>query len=262
MAGGTDRDSTSSATEAAAHGLRPKALAREPLTQNANADRLETDRPPASDVRPARRWFLVVDADTAAAETVVRVLTPLVRVRRTASVADAQNDFESHRDLCGCLLDVDLPDGGGVEFLEHLREMCPGAYLVVATASMDPETMSRAYQLGAHWAHKPLGPRDLQRLALDATASVHDWRAGVADVVNASSSTFGLSDAHGQILSARLCGVSRDDLMALRGITVSTWKTHVNTMLRRTDGLYEDLDDFRDALLRKLARIGPHTLRK
>lgn len=47
------------------------------------------------------------------------------------------------------ILDHELPDGDGIDFIPQLRELCPRAVIVVASSHNDPPTVRAALQSGA-----------------------------------------------------------------------------------------------------------------
>ncbi len=70
-----------------------------------------------------------------------------VIVANTAS--EAIRALEENPDVDVVLLDIMLPDGNGVELLEHIRLYLPNAAIIMATGVNDLETVVRAMQNGA-----------------------------------------------------------------------------------------------------------------
>ena len=68
-------------------------------------------------------------------------------VANTAS--DAIRALEENPDVDAVLLDLMLPDGNGLELLEHIRLYLPNAAIIMATGVNDLETVVRAMQNGA-----------------------------------------------------------------------------------------------------------------
>jgi DNA-binding NarL/FixJ family response regulator len=48
------------------------------------------------------------------------------------------------------LLDINLPDGSGIDLIPRIRQQCPDAYIVITTIFDDEEHILRALQAGAH----------------------------------------------------------------------------------------------------------------
>lgn len=48
------------------------------------------------------------------------------------------------------LLDINLPDGSGIDLIPVIRQRCPDAYIVITTIFDDEEHILRALQAGAH----------------------------------------------------------------------------------------------------------------
>ena len=60
------------------------------------------------------------------------------------------------------ILDIRLPDLGGLEVLKALRERCPEMYVVMITAYQDMETTIQAIKLGAFdYLHKPIDIKEM-----------------------------------------------------------------------------------------------------
>lgn len=60
------------------------------------------------------------------------------------------------------LVDLDLPDGSGVDFIEYLRDTRPRASALVLSAHSDPAQLARAIEAGATGTvHKSSSPREV-----------------------------------------------------------------------------------------------------
>lgn len=70
-------------------------------------------------------------------------------------VAEAGTLVEARRLLAEqevdvAVVDFNLPDGSGTEFVEHLRHLSPRSMALILTASVDPETYAIALEAGAN----------------------------------------------------------------------------------------------------------------
>ena len=70
-------------------------------------------------------------------------------VIEAVNIAEANKLITSHYfDLA--ILDLDLPDGSGIEIIEKLRTLSPDTICVVATASDDDQALFNSLKAGAH----------------------------------------------------------------------------------------------------------------
>jgi two-component system response regulator AtoC len=61
------------------------------------------------------------------------------------------------------ICDIRLPDGTGLDVLRRIREIDPGAHLIMITAYQDMDTTIQAMRSGAFdYIHKPFGPEELE----------------------------------------------------------------------------------------------------
>jgi CheY-like chemotaxis protein len=100
----------------------------------------------ASGERPR---ILVVDDDLA-----IRVTFAQILLGEGYEVVAARDGVEavglagSHR-FDAILLDLFMPEMDGMTALRHLRELAPGAAVVILSAHIEPERVAEAYRLGA-----------------------------------------------------------------------------------------------------------------
>ena len=80
------------------------------------------------------------------------------------------------------LLDVQLPDGDGVELLVRLLERNPHLSVILMTGGRDVERAMQAIAAGAFdWLPKPFEPAELERLMDRALAARQATAAGTAE---------------------------------------------------------------------------------
>lgn len=88
------------------------------------------------------------------------------------------------------LLDVQLPDGNGVELLGRLLERDPHLPVILMTGGRDVERAMQAIAAGAFdWLPKPFEPAELERLVDRARAARQATAAGVAELDDAPPRT-------------------------------------------------------------------------
>lgn len=68
----------------------------------------------------------------------------------------------SHQQFDLILLDLGLPDGSGIDFCQHVRELNSNIPVVILTAQTDENTVVRGFDAGASdYVKKPFGSREL-----------------------------------------------------------------------------------------------------
>ena len=84
------------------------------------------------------------------------------------------------------LLDVQLPDGDGVELLSRLLKLDPHLPVILITGGRDVERAMQAIAAGAFdWLPKPFEPAELERLMDRAQAARQATAAGGTDTDDA-----------------------------------------------------------------------------
>lgn len=118
---------------------------------------------------------VLVEDDPELARTVERVLSRYGHVTTiVGSVAAARALTESFD--CG-ILDIDLPDGNGVQLAERMLDQGQVGAVVFYSASTDAEVVAEACELGPFVA-KAAGTRELERALADAVSCAARQVAG------------------------------------------------------------------------------------
>lgn len=73
-----------------------------------------------------------------------------IEVVAQAGTLDEARRILKEQDVDVAVVDFNLPDGSGNEFVEHLRHHNPEGMALLLTASVDPETYSLALKAGAN----------------------------------------------------------------------------------------------------------------
>ncbi len=92
---------------------------------------------------------LLVDDEVTLSKNIVRFLARAgCDVVATRSIAEAK-DVLDHCDIKAICLDLNLPDGNGLDFLCEIRQSEPDLPTIVITGVATQEIKSRAFRLGA-----------------------------------------------------------------------------------------------------------------
>ena len=118
---------------------------------------------------------LLVEDDPELARTVERVLA---RYGHTTSIASSVAAAEALSGSFDCgILDIDLPDGSGVQLAARMLDAGQVGAVVFYSASSDPDVIAEACELGPFVA-KAAGTRELERALADAVSCAARQVAG------------------------------------------------------------------------------------
>jgi DNA-binding NarL/FixJ family response regulator len=180
---------------------------------------------------------LIVDDHPLFVDALVLALQPLLG-RGAASSAGCLADacrMLADQSVGLVLLDLMLPDAGGVEGVARVRELAPGARLAVISARSDPVTISLARAVGADGfisKSNPLSVIQSQlREVLAGKAVFPGAPAGVRSRIAA------LTPAQARVLAAAATGRLNKQIAADMNLSEATVKTHMSAVLRRL-GVY------------------------
>src|SRR5688572_12391833 len=143
---------------------------------------------------------LVVDDEPDIRELLVLTLGRLgLRVDTAANVGDARRRLaEESNGYAFCLTDMRLPDGTGLELVEHVAKQYPGLPIAVITAYGSVDTAVPALKAGAFdFVSKPVDLAVLRRLVQSALKLSEERR--VEPEPNGTSRLLGDSDAIRQV---------------------------------------------------------------
>lgn len=102
------------------------------------------------DLDDSRAWLLDALATT----------FPSIQLSQAANVAEAKQQINQHAQLDIALIDLGLPDGSGVEIIDHLHQRHPDCLSVVASIYDDDRHIFPALQAGAQGYLLKDQPRD------------------------------------------------------------------------------------------------------
>ncbi len=133
---------------------------------------------------------LVVDDETDIRELVVLTLERMgIQAESASTVTDAKHMLQSFSyDLC--LTDMRLPDGLGLELVQHINAQFPGLPVAVITAYGSAENAVSALKAGAYdYITKPISLKQLRPLvesALKLSSQKESQGANTVDLIGAS----------------------------------------------------------------------------
>lgn len=153
------------------------------------------------------------------------------------------------------LMDLRMPEMGGVEAIATLRAEFPHARFIVLTTYDGDEDIARALKAGAQAYLLKDTPRDE---LLDAIRAVHAGRKRIAPEMAAKLAdrltTPELTEREMEVLKLIVAGQSNKEIGAALTITEGTVKVHVNNLLGKL-GVSDRTQAVTEALRRGLVHL-------
>jgi DNA-binding NarL/FixJ family response regulator len=197
--------------------------------------------------------ILVVDDHVLIRVALCEILKELKRdavIGEAANCRQTMRFIEEHPDLELILLDLTLPDGGGLNFVAELRKRYPAVGIAVLSAFNDPITVTEALKLGAVGFIPKSAERAVLQIALQLIFSggvyvppeILAQNAGLlADLSMrpvavqfspAQPHDFGLTDRQIDVLALMKKGYGNKAISRLLNLAEPTVKNHVSAVLR------------------------------
>ncbi len=177
----------------------------------------------------------IVDDDDAVRDS----LDVLIRAdgRDTLLFANATDFLAANRSNVACiLLDVRLPDGDGIQILQHLMEGGECAPIIIITGHGDVPMAVRAMQIGAvDFVEKPFDPDLLLESVERAVAHVHE-RAETkpSSVTTAKQKIARLTRRESEVLGKLVLGRQNKMIAQELGLSPRTVEVHRARVMEKT----------------------------
>lgn len=185
-----------------------------------------------SDAAGERLDVLLLEDDPVLSAHLASIVGREFEPRVASSVAEAKEIVAAFPRLDAAILDYQLPDGTGLEVIEHLHQLAVRIPTLLLTAHFDREIALTAQDRGAEFAVKPASLDRVESFLRAARASAVDReRARTLDIAAQIAERYGLSKQEARLLSLYASGTARTDLAEAMGISENTVKTMVRRVL-------------------------------
>ncbi len=194
------------------------------------------------DVASAERWL----------QGVLQLAFVGIRTTHCPSCAHAR-DFIHANCTSLALLDINLPDGSGIDLISGIRQRCPDAYIVITTIFDDEEHILKALKAGAHGyllkdlpdaifiqklrgilsGDPPISPSISRRILQYFSAANHNGQAPPAETYKHASIT--LSPREQEVLTLVAKGLSRNEVADLLGLSGNTVARYIRDVYQKLD---------------------------
>lgn len=142
----------------------------------------------------------------------------------------------AHQDLDLVLLDLAMPQSGGMAALKTFGMQCPVAPVVVLSGSEDVEDVRQALALGAlGYVAKSAHPATMMaalKLVLDGEVYVPTFVVGQRPPAHSAPAPFGLSARQAEVLALIGDGLANKQIASRLGLSEKTVKAHVTAIFR------------------------------
>ncbi|MEB3335922.1 MAG: response regulator transcription factor [Leptolyngbyaceae bacterium] len=157
------------------------------------------------------------------------------------TIAEASTGAEAVQLFCQhqpdvVLMDLKMPEMGGVEAIEGILQACPNAHIIVLTTNDGDEDIYRGLQAGARgYLLKSVSREEL----IDAIHQVHVGRKYIPAEVGVRLAermrSPQLTERERQVLMLMCEGKSNQEIALVLHVSEGTIKFHVNGILRKLD---------------------------
>ncbi len=178
--------------------------------------------------------IMVVEDHPVVREGLIALLSSAPDVEVVASAANGREAIQRHRALLPdvTLMDLQMPEMGGVEAIQRIRGESPGARFIVLTTFDGDEDIFRAMQAGAKaYLLKGMGVAEV----LEAVRAVHGGRArvpaSIAEKLAQRVSSQQLTSREVNVLERIVAGRANKEIATDLNISEATVKSHVNSLL-------------------------------
>jgi two-component system response regulator DevR len=177
--------------------------------------------------------FLVVEDE----EILRRALVRALKAHGSADGVDSMTAARAalrQRKFDSLIVDVNLPDGCGLDLITPARQLWPAIWVLVLTGRHDHEVISRAHELGVRYLLKPFSPDQLKVHVDETRARRNAGDRRVSLALDRWTRGHGLSDVEAELLALGARGVPREEFAVIRGVRPDTIRKQIQSLLRKT----------------------------
>jgi len=132
------------------------------------------------------------------------------------------------------VVDVQLPDGSGLDLIPIATVKSPNILVLVLTGSTDHEVIGRTLQAGARYMLKPFDASHLATLADEVRARQQAGERRIQLTLGRWKKDLDLSDTEVELLELGARGLTRDKFAQQRRVRPDTVRKQIQTLLQKT----------------------------
>jgi two-component system, NarL family, response regulator DevR len=177
--------------------------------------------------------FLVVEDEVGVRRLLGRGLASHGQVETVGTCAAARMSLRV-RQYHALIVDVDLPDGSGLDLIGLAAQRSPGIVIVVLTGSTDHDVIGRTLREGARYLLKPFDTSHLKALAEEVTSRALAGERRIQLTLDRWAADLALSKTEVELLALGASGVPRDKFSSQRGVRPDTIRKQIQALLQKT----------------------------
>jgi two-component system response regulator DevR len=177
--------------------------------------------------------FLVVEDEAGIRRLLGRGLSPHGHVETVGTCAAARMALRV-RKYDAMIVDVDLPDGSGLDLIAVASQRWPGIVVLVLTGSSDHEVIARTLEEGARYLLKPFEVTQLATIAREATSRQQAGERRIQLTLARWESDLALTKTEVELLALGARGVPRERFSSQRGVRADTIRKQIQALIQKT----------------------------
>jgi FixJ family two-component response regulator len=180
-------------------------------------------------------YVLVVEDDNDLAQSIARYMKGKLVAKQASCVSRAREKLEGILPkLAGLIIEVNLPDGSGIDFGVEVRQRLPGLPMLFITEHVSPMLTHRALVLNAPLLVKPVASINFSPFVVRMLGRLkHDGSPDPVPHVERylEQHQVSLTKREHEILSLAIMGRTRPDIARSIGIAENTAKSLITRLL-------------------------------
>jgi DNA-binding NarL/FixJ family response regulator len=186
------------------------------------------------------RSFLVLESSPLTMRAIHRALEPYRTVLPATSVAEAEAILAGRPRLSGVVVEASANDDCGFAFLARLRRSDRLVPVLVTTTRLTSQQVGQAYDLRADLLPKEELISRIRRFAAECVSLETTGDARVARALREYADANALGALDLEVIDGAMRGRRAEWFTRQRGVPVSTYKSRVHALLKKTSS--PDLD--------------------
>ncbi|MBT8494599.1 MAG: response regulator [Deltaproteobacteria bacterium] len=178
--------------------------------------------------------MLVVEDDATIAKSIATAMKPSLEPIVVGQLATAREALGEGDPLAAAVVDLMLPDGSGLDFIDELRADRPAMPILILTGQAEPALINRAHALHAEYVCKPHFHDNLKDFLRRVVQPPKDGEQRLVESSRVFAAKHSLSVRETEILGLATSGVPRGRIADVLGVSENTIKTQIRSILDKT----------------------------
>ncbi len=188
-----------------------------------------------------KRRLLIVEDSEKSAVAIRYVLRGTCTLVFAKSIAEAEAHLTAPGEWIGWIVDIGLPDGSGLDLVEHWQRKRPAVPVLFFTASNDKRDLNRICALRSLVLTKPVSPRKIVPFVAHCLNQDANFAPRVSAAYEMLVQTREITSAEAAVLGLAIRGLRHEEIEKERGISENTLKAQIGGLMERLDaGSLED----------------------